>query len=195
MFSSKKNPPPKIRTIRGVKLAGVVRGAVWPRSPAMEGKTTPPKTVGMYGGIKGDLGICWSTKENEFMLGCMFVEGKLPLHWVIGHTRWWLAVDPIIYKVFHTYQVVFLARFLQHQQLQVPKTAGFIGHLVAGTQFFSSWWLNQPVGKICQIGSSFQVGVKIKIIWNHHLVLLGDESSMLGTWTCLVIIGWNDHTQ
>ena len=35
----------------------------------------------------------------------------------------------------------------------------------------SSWWLNQPIWKICasQIGSSPQIGMKIRNIWNHHL--------------------------
>ena len=37
-----------------------------------------------------------------------------------------------------------------------------------------SWWLNQPIWKILvkysQIGNLPQIGVKIKNIWNHHLV-------------------------
>ena len=38
----------------------------------------------------------------------------------------------------------------------------------------STWWLNQPIWKsIRQIGSFPQVGVKIRIVWNHHLVLVG----------------------
>ena len=37
---------------------------------------------------------------------------------------------------------------------------------------FASWWLNQPhLKNICQIGNlSPGIGVKIKNIWNHHLV-------------------------
>ncbi len=38
---------------------------------------------------------------------------------------------------------------------------------------FSSWWLNQPIRKICSsnwIMKPQGFGVKIKNIWNHHLV-------------------------
>ena len=39
-----------------------------------------------------------------------------------------------------------------------------------GRVTLTSWWLNQPIWKnIRQIGSSPQVGIKIKDIWNHHL--------------------------
>ncbi len=41
-------------------------------------------------------------------------------------------------------------------------------------QTFSGWWLNHPSEKYArQIGSSPQVGVKIKNLWNHHLVIEG----------------------
>ena len=46
---------------------------------------------------------------------------------------------------------------------------------------FSSWWF-QPIWKICasQIGSFPQVEVKIKNIWNHHLVFVGFH--VVGWW-------------
>ena len=38
--------------------------------------------------------------------------------------------------------------------------------------FGSGWWLNQPIWKICSSNWKFSpgFGVKIKNIWNHHLV-------------------------
>ena len=62
---------------------------------------------------------------------------------------------------------------------------------------FLSWWLNQPIRKICVSSSiiSAVIGVKMKNIWNHHLVsvdigLLKPEGSFyyppwnsnLGSW-------------
>ena len=43
-------------------------------------------------------------------------------------------------------------------------------HLFSSTTSVTSWWLNQPIWKKCasQIGSSPQVGVKIKHVWNHR---------------------------
>ena len=39
----------------------------------------------------------------------------------------------------------------------------------------TTWWLNQPVWKICksQIGSFPQIGLNITNMWNHHLMILG----------------------
>ena len=58
-----------------------------------------------------------------------------------------------------------------------------VGNQTFQTQILnlSGWWLNQPIWNICgsQVGSFPQVGVKIKNIWNHHLVHLG---SLWGKW-------------
>ena len=41
---------------------------------------------------------------------------------------------------------------------------------------FSGWWFFTPhLKNICQNGNLPQIGVKIKHIWNHHLVFLGVE--------------------
>ena len=45
---------------------------------------------------------------------------------------------------------------------------------IFGPISFSGWWLNQPIWKICSSNWVHlpQMGVKIKNIWNHHLVLV-----------------------
>ena len=63
------------------------------------------------------------------------------------------------------------------------KAVGFPPHDVMS---IPSWWF-QPIWKIlvklCQIGSFPQIGMKIKNIWNHHLVMsipfCGKKKSLL----------------
>ena len=56
-------------------------------------------------------------------------------------------------------------------------------------QSFSSWWLNQPSWKICSSKwESSPSGVKIKNIWNHHLVLLLSK-------TQLHLVAWERATR
>ena len=51
----------------------------------------------------------------------------------------------------------------------------------------SSWWFQPIWTNISEIGSSPQVGVKIKHIWNHHL-------DTIVVWTRLLVVNWfNTH--
>ena len=46
---------------------------------------------------------------------------------------------------------------------------------------WSSWWLNQPIWKnMCQHGFNFRkIGVNIKNVWNHHLVISSMEGKQV----------------
>ena len=46
---------------------------------------------------------------------------------------------------------------------------------------YPSWWFQPILENISQIGSSPQLGVKIKNLWNHHLVTIDRKHSWPGT--------------
>ena len=45
-----------------------------------------------------------------------------------------------------------------------------ICHFCTSTLYYRSWWLNQPIWKICSSNWIISPGVKIKKKWNHHPV-------------------------
>ena len=64
-----------------------------------------------------------------------------------------------------------------------------VSTVVLSAKWFSSWWLNQPIGKICasQIGSLPQVGMKIKNIKKYKIENLRDKNFVGKKWWTM---GW-----
>ena len=78
----------------------------------------------------------------------------------------------------------------QNYQQILPQTGSHFFHDLLGPggplwclawQNKASWWLNQPIWKICSSKweSSPSVGVNMKNIWNHHLVTVSVIYSIL----------------
>ena len=68
-----------------------------------------------------------------------------------------------------------LKTFTSGKKMKDPKLGDFQNSICCNPKnppILSSWWLNQPIWKICasQIGSSPHLVVQIKNVWNHLLV-------------------------
>ncbi len=64
----------------------------------------------------------------------------------------------------------------------IAHTVDNFTYRLSGSSILSSWWF-QPIWKNFQIGSFPQVRVKIRNLWNHHLVVL--------MWTYMIFIVFN----
>ena len=111
-----------------------------------------------------------------FFLFWRFVSSPKYLQWTKndqsgnnGHLR----VPPQMAQEVRPYE----KRVINHHDPMIPMMKKGLctppGLLFSGTLhehlWTASWWLNQPIWKICVKTGSFPQGWKLKNIWNHHL--------------------------